>query len=176
MNHNKQETSVFNYSQICISISHIVTVAVITSVLVCNALFFLTASPYFRRHSKRGSPPNMLKSDLKSPGHLSNTPSNPTTSSSPETQASWGFSCGGFLPPHINSWEIVQLIKMIATQLLPAAGLFAVCFHSELRGQRSRRELPLCLPGCLNKWYSIPRGLFFSFFLSPFTTLPAWRN
>lgn len=30
--------------------------------------------------------------------------------------------------PSINSWEIVQLIKLITTQLLPAAGLFPFVF------------------------------------------------
>lgn len=66
-----------------------------------------------------------------------------------------------------NSWEIVQLIKMITTQWLPAAGFFAVCFYSGLWGQRSWRGLPLCLPGCLNKWHSIPWGLFFLMILLP---------
>lgn len=45
--------------------------------------------------------------------------------------------------------------------------VIGVCFSSELRGQRSRRELPLCLPGCLNKWYSIPGALFFPLYYPP---------
>lgn len=45
--------------------------------------------------------------------------------------------------------------------------VIGVCLSWELRGQRSRCELPLCLPGCLNKWYSIPWAPFFSLYYPP---------
>lgn len=83
----------------------------------------------------------------------------------------WALAAVGFTPS-INSWEIVQLIKMITTQLLPAAGLLPFVFTQSCEVKEVGES---CRYVCLAVWISGIRypEVFFFFF---FTTLPAWRN
>lgn len=81
----------------------------------------------------------------------------------------WALAAVGFTPS-INSWEIVQLIKMITTQLLPAAGLLPFVFTQSCEVKEVGES---CRYVCLAVWISgirYPEVFFF------FTTLPAWRN
>lgn len=53
--------------------------------------------------------------------------------------------------PSINSWEIVQLIKMIMTQLLPAAGLLPFVFTQSSKVKEVGES---CRYVCLAVWIS----------------------
>lgn len=69
--------------------------------------------------------------------------------------------------PSINSWEIVQLIKMITTQLLPAAGLLPFVFTQSCEVKEVGES---CRYVCLAVWISgirYPEVFFFFLYYPP---------